>query len=203
MGPNLLAQPVPKELPSTGRELEAEIAQKAIREEYLSEMRVYEQEASRIFRERGSKAHEHFVKAAQRKRLFQSKQKRSKREQLVHKLLFQDNIDPFRSHRGRAILFQFDYNVDLYSEPNTAVYNFEELKRIRPGRYNLVEDSMMQQTKKRVRQLKKEGKTKQEIAAIFQYGDIAADSPEPDKERESKKKAKTNGRWGVILPVKK
>lgn len=166
MGPNLLAPRVP-EKEKTGKSLEMEIAQKAVRSQVMAENAAFEAEASKVFRDQGSEAHQKFIKEHQTNVLEKAAQKRKDRKALIEKLLLEDGVDPFTSHRGRAILFQFDYGVDLYLEVGTSQYNFEELKRLNPQKYGKLEAMMIVRTKQDVAELREEGLTDEEIVSKF------------------------------------
>eukprot|EP00594_Rhizosolenia_setigera_P014773 CAMPEP_0178958800 /NCGR_PEP_ID=MMETSP0789-20121207/11862_1 /TAXON_ID=3005 /ORGANISM="Rhizosolenia setigera, Strain CCMP 1694" /LENGTH=969 /DNA_ID=CAMNT_0020641583 /DNA_START=170 /DNA_END=3079 /DNA_ORIENTATION=- len=166
MGPNLLAPRLPEKAKS-GEALEKELAQKALRSQYLRDNAKFEQEASRIFKEKGPDAHAEFIKNHQKEQLEASQKKKVERKELIEKLLFEQGIDPFVSNRGKAILFQFDYGVDLYQHQGTSQTNFEELKRIDPQKYGNLENLLQKKTVERIAELKEEGKTPEEIVAIF------------------------------------
>lgn len=166
MGPNLLAPRLPEKAKS-GAVLEKELAQKALRSQYLRDNAKFEQEASRIFKEKGPDAHAEFIKNHQKEQLEASQKKKVERKELIEKLLFEQGIDPFVSNRGKAILFQFDYGVDLYQHQGTSQTNYEELKRIDPQKYGNLENLLQKKTVERIAELKEEGKTPEEIVAIF------------------------------------
>merc|ERR1712127_1061586 len=78
-------------------------------------------------------------------------------------------IDPWASIRGQAIMFHFDYGVDLYKEDGTIQYNFENLKKGLPDKYGHLEERQRIQTQNDVKQLRDEqDMTDDQIIAKFQ-----------------------------------
>lgn len=167
MGPNLLAPRLPENAPKTGKALEDEISERAARNKMLQEQAVYEKEASRVFREEGSEAHQEYIKNYRQQKHEKFVQRRKDRKALINKLLFEDGLDPFNNMRGKAILFQFDYGVDLYQEPGTVHNNYEDLKRSNPEKYTNLEEMQKKDTFERVEKMKSDGMTPDEIVAKF------------------------------------
>merc|ERR1712071_117777 len=96
--------------------VEQEIAQRVRTERFAKEFKESQEEGNRIRQEEGEEAYmEYSAKRAKEKKASFAKKRKDRRE-LLKRLLFEENLDPYRSVKGRAILFHFDYGVDLYQE---------------------------------------------------------------------------------------
>lgn len=170
MGPNLLHKTLP-EMDPTGRELENEMRAKAAGKEFEEAERAFAAESDRIFHTEGSAAHAAYIKRHNKETATKNKRVQKERRKLVHTLLFERGVDPFHSHLGRNILFQFDFGIDLAKEPNTSVAAYVNLRRLHPQRFVEREDLERRLNFAIVQELQKLGKTKDEIVHYFQWGD--------------------------------
>ena len=167
MGPNLLAPRLPENRPKTGKDLENEIANKAMQKKMTQDNAEYEKERARVYREEGSEAHQTFMKEYRKKKTAKFLQKRKERDALIKRLLLEQGLDPWTNMRGRAILFEFDYGVDLYQESGTMQYNYLSLRRSNPAKFIAREKKEIELTLQTVEELKEEGLTPDEIVTKF------------------------------------
>merc|ERR1711862_169945 len=65
-------------------------------------------------------------------------------------------IDPYKSLKGKAALYMFDHGIDLYRVPGTEQEAFERLKKMFPDKYGDVEARQREATRSKVLQLREE-----------------------------------------------
>jgi len=145
------------------------MAADAARKEMAEENAATNKEASRIFKEEGEEAHAAYLKKVDAERARKSAQKKVDREALIEKLLIEEGYDPWRSMKGKAVMFEFDYGIDLYQVPGTEQEAFENLKRVFPDKYDdRVLERQRLQTLNEVESMMDEGMSKSEIIKKFQ-----------------------------------
>jgi len=166
VGPNLLAPEMPQQQ-KTGQALEDEIRNDAMRDRMMKDRNAYEAEASRIYREEGSDAHQAFMKKHREEKTAKFMKRREEREKLIERLLLKENIDPFTNMKGRAVLFHFDTGVDLYQTEGTVQYNFEKLKRTDPEKFGKMEQIRIESTRDKIAKLRAEGVSDTDILETF------------------------------------
>lgn len=167
MGPNLLAPRLPENRPKTGKDLENEIANKAMQKKMTQDNAEYEKERARIYREEGSEAHQKFMTEYRKKKTAKFLQKRKDRDALIKRLLLEQGLDPWTNMKGRAILFEFDYGVDLYQESGTMQYHYLSLRKSNPAKFIAREKKEIELTLQTVEEFKEEGLTPDEIVTKF------------------------------------
>lgn len=169
MGPNLLAPQRDQDQGKTAQQFEDDIRQKVLRNRFQKELAYVEEESQRLIEDQGPAAVTEFKERHANESREKREQREIKREALCRKLLLELYINPWTSLRGKAILFHFDYGVDLYKEDGTLQYGFETMKKRMPEKYGDVERRQQQMTKDDVTQLREEeNMSDDEIMAKFE-----------------------------------
>merc|ERR1711971_1121984 len=154
MGPNLAGPSMQKEV--TGMELAHKMAHLRLARETAATKKLEDEEGSRIFKEKGSEAYQEYLKEQEDKRLADKERRVVEREELLRDLILVQQIDPYKSLKGKAALYMFDHGIDLYGVPGTEQEAFERLKKMFPDKYGDVEARQREATRSKVLQLREE-----------------------------------------------
>jgi len=170
MGPNLLHKNPSQTVFKGPEKVEQEIAQRVRTERFAKEFKESQEEGNRIRQEEGEEAYmEYSAKRAKEKKASFAKKRKDRRE-LLKRLLFEENLDPYRSVKGRAILFHFDYGVDLYQETGSLQEMTARMQKINPREIYEMEQVEKKQTIQMIDMMREKGFTDNEILENFKTG---------------------------------
>lgn len=165
MGPNLAGPSMQKEV--TGMELAEKMAQLRAARKIAADKKLLDDQGTKIFKENGSEAYEEFLKEIETKRVAEKGQREVEREELIRDLILVQEVDPYKSLKGKAALYMFDKGIDLYKVPGTEQEAFERLKKMFPEKYGDVEIRQKEATRAKVNQLRDQGFDDDQIVDQF------------------------------------
>jgi len=203
MGPNLRGPVVEQEIQGMG--LAKKMAQRKLARDLAERQKIEAEEGNKIFREQGSKAFNEFTEKCDKERLEEKKINTEEREKLLERLV-EDGIDPFRSIRGKAIMYSFDTGIDLYSVPGTEQEAFDKLRKIFPEKYGGLEEQQIVKTKETVEKLRNDGMSVKEIVDYFEnqsekYNRLGTDrGRDLDRLKSIREKSSQKTKKNQILP---
>lgn len=166
MGPNLRGPIIEKEI--RGMDMAKIMARDIARNEFNAERLRIDAESSRIYNEEGPEAQAAFLKKVKIEQAEKSAQKKNDRNELIERLIFEEGLDPWKSIKGKAVLFEFDTGVDLYQVDGTEQEVMTNLKKMFPEKdYEEYEKKDRLSMLKEVEDMMDRGKTKEEIVTFF------------------------------------
>ena len=165
MGPNLAGPSTQKEV--VGMELARKMAQIRAARVMTAEKKALDDEGTKIFKEKGSEAYQEFLRECETKRVAEKERRAVEREELINDLILVQEVDPFKSLKGKAALYMYDHGIDLYKVPGTEQEAFERLKKMFPEKYGDVEVRQQEATRDKVQQLRDQGLQDEDIVTQF------------------------------------
>jgi len=165
MGPNLAGPSTQKEV--VGMELARKMAQIRAARVMTAEKKALDDEGTKIFKEKGSEAYQEFLRECETKRVAEKERRAVEREELINDLILVQEVDPFKSLKGKAALYMYDHGIDLYKVPGTEQEAFERLKKMFPEKYADVEVRQQEATRDKVQQLRDQGLQDDDILTQF------------------------------------
>lgn len=166
MGPNLRGPTIEKEI--RGMDMAKIMARDIARNEFNEERARVDEESSRIYNEEGPEAQAAFLKKVKIEQAEKSAEKKKEREELIERLIFEEGLDPWKSIKGKAVLFEFDTGVDLYEVSGSEQEVMTNLKKMFPDKdYEEYEKKDGLKMMKEVEDMMDQGKTKTEIVTFF------------------------------------
>jgi len=208
MGPNLAGPSMQKEV--TGMELAEKMSQLRAARIMAAEKKAQDDEGTKIFKEKGSDAYQEFLNECEAKRVAEKERRVIEREELIRDLILVQEVDPFKSLKGKAALYMFDHGIDLYKVPGTEQEAFERLKKMFPEKYGDVEARQKEATRAKVQQFRDQGLEDDDIVSQFlsegnKYAKIGdgrgRDLDNLQSMRDRRKNKKTNAAKTSTVPA--